>query len=66
MEFFWAKFLRDQLDKDNNDLDTPKKLMDSYPEAIRIAAGTSDEAGKKAAIGGFGLPANLEVAGQVR
>ena len=36
MEFYWAKFLRNQLEKDNNDLDSPKKLMDSYPEAIQV------------------------------
>ncbi|MCF1429249.1 MAG: ParB/Srx family N-terminal domain-containing protein [Shewanella sp.] len=36
MEFYWAKFLRDQLEKDNSDLDSPKKLMDSYPEAIQV------------------------------
>ncbi len=36
MEFYWARFLRDQLGKDNKDLDSPKKLMESYPDAIQV------------------------------
>ncbi len=36
MEFYWAKFLRNQLEKDNSDLDSPKKLMDSYRDAIQV------------------------------
>ena len=36
MEFYWAQFLRDQLKKDNADLDSPQELMDSYPKAIQV------------------------------
>lgn len=36
MEFYWAKFLRNQLGKDNSELDSPKKLMDDYPDAIQV------------------------------
>lgn len=35
LEFHWAKFLRAQLEKLNSELDSPKKLMDSYFEAIQ-------------------------------
>ncbi|XCN72275.1 MAG: ParB/Srx family N-terminal domain-containing protein [Candidatus Electrothrix aestuarii] len=37
MEFYWARFLREELKKSNADLDDPKKLMeDIYPEAIQV------------------------------
>ncbi len=36
MEFYWAQFLRDQLKKNNTDLDSPQELMESYPEAIQV------------------------------
>lgn len=36
MEFYWARFLRGELKKSNSDLDDPKELMKSYPDAIQV------------------------------
>ena len=36
MEFYWARFLRGELKKSNADLDDPKELMKSYPDAIQV------------------------------
>ncbi len=35
MEFYWARFLRRQLELDNQKLNTPAELMDAYPTAMK-------------------------------
>ncbi len=36
MEFYWARFLREQLKVDNDELNTPIKVKNHYKEAIKV------------------------------
>ena len=54
MEFYWARFLREQLKLDNDKLDSPKKVKEQYAKAIEA---TLDKGKTDAFFKGQGLNA---------